>query len=194
MPAAIPIAMVAASAISGAMAKKNSSTQTSTTMPQLDPAYGGLRDLLVKNATSRLTGGGLPEGYETGGIRNINHTYDLIGQSQANSLTARGLGSSPVAGAVDTSRDFGRAGEIAKFQEGLPLVQRQMQNEDFSMANLLLNHGYGQSSTGTTTTSQGGGVQGAFGDIGSMLGFLIATGALKGMGGSSAGASGGLGS
>lgn len=179
MPAAIPIAMVASSAISGALARKGSSTQTSSTMPQVDPVYGGLRDILLKNATSRLTSGGLPEGYETGGVRNINHTYDLIGQNQQNSLTARGLGTSPIAGAVDASRNLGRAGQIADFQTNLPLVQRQLQNEDFGMANNLLSHGYGSTSTGTQNYSQGGGASGAFSDVGSMLGFLMASGAFK---------------
>lgn len=186
MPAAIPIAMVAASAVSGALAKKGSQSQTSSTTPTVAPQFQGLQDLLVKHATDRLTqGSALPAGYETGGIRNINNTFSQIAQSQGNNLTARGLANSPVAGMVDAKRDLARGGQIAQFQEQLPLVQRDMQNQDFSMANTLLNHGYGSTSQGTSTVSQGGGLGGSLSSIGSMLGFLMASGALGKQGGGS---------
>lgn len=171
-----------ASLAGGALANRGSQTQTSSTTPTMDPAYAGLQGQVLKMIQDRLTGGSLPPGYESGGIQNINRSYDLVKQSQANDLTARGLGTSPIAGSVDATRDFRRAGDIGTFQTQLPLVQRQLQNQDLSAASGILGLGRGTTGTSTGTAEGGGGAAGAFGSLAQYLGYLINRGTFKGGG------------
>ena len=174
---AIALALAASSAASGAMANK-SKTATQTSSPTLDPQYGGLQQMLLQSIQKRLgSPSALPEGYETGGIGKINNAFDIIGQTQQNNLTARGLGSSPIAGAVDAKRELGRAGEIGQFQAGLPIVQRQMENENFDLASILLGQGRGMQ---TTQRTPGNAWAGGMGEMGSILGYLYGQGQFGG--------------
>ena len=80
------------------------------------PNYGPLHGLILDMMRKRLTGSTDLSGYTAQGLQDTNHTFDLIGQSQGNDLTARGLGTSPVAGAVNATRENARGGAIARFQ------------------------------------------------------------------------------
>lgn len=165
------LAQLGLSAASGAMGDKQSSTSTS--MPQLDPAFaplqGGLLQLMMQRLQSQ---DGLPPGYENRGLRDINRTHELTAQRNANNLTARGLGQSPIAGAVEGRAENNRTSDIVQFQESLPILARQFQNEDLMHALSILGMGRGQSNNSTQTS--GGGWGGALSSAGSMLGLMMA--------------------
>ena len=173
----IPLAVAGGSALAGYFGNRNKSQQDTTrTLP---PELRQLNEIIQQQIRSRLQGSSaLPAGYETSGIRNINNTFDLAGQGLANTLTARGLGTSPIAGAADTRMTLGRAGEISRFQENLPGLERQFRNEDLGIASQLINAGRGVSTTGTQT--YGGGAAGSVENLAQMLGYFYGTGAFGG--------------
>lgn len=182
-PLLIPAITAGASLIGGLFKKKQTQASTSTMAPTLDPAFGPLQSTIMNQVMARLKGGG-PDlsGYAGSGVADINHTFDLIKQSQGNNLTARGLASSPVAGVVDANRDMARGGEIARFQNSLPLLSRELQNQDLGFAANFLNAGRGTTSTSTGSATGGGGLAGGFENLAGMLGYLISTGKLGGNG------------
>lgn len=193
---ALPLAIQGISSFMNNKAgNKNKNTQTSTqtsaqtSAPTVNPEYSPLQKMLIDRATASLgSPTSLPRGYEEGGIRTINKTYDLAGQSLGNSLTARGLGGSAIAGAGESRLASGRASDIVQFQSQLPLVQRQLQQEDLANAMSMLNFGMGRTNTGTntgtgTSTSQSnsGSPWGAgLGSIGQVLGFMYGNGSFGG--------------
>lgn len=178
LPLLLPLLGLGASALGGFFGSKSKQAQTSTTTPTLDPAYGPLQSLILQNVTKRLSSPtGLPEGYEAGGIKNINNVYDLVNQNLQNSLTSRGLARSPVAGVADEALQTRRAGDIGTFQTSLPLVARNLQDQDLGFATSLLGYGRGSTTTGTGAVSAGGGIGGASTNLAGLLGYLLATGA-----------------
>lgn len=156
--------------------KTQKSTFNNTTSTSVSPQGNALNDQLMKMITSRLTASSaLPAGYEEGGIKDINHVFDVINQSKNANLTARGLSDSPVA-AIGT--DDARGGQIANFTSGLPLVERGLRNEDMDFASRLFAlqpRTTTQTGTGTNTTP-GNMLGGGFSDLASMLGFLMGQG------------------
>lgn len=166
-----PIAVSGLSALGGYLSSKSKSKTT----PTLDPAYLPLRGQALQLLTKRLQSGADLTGYGASGAQNINHTFDVMKQSQDNNLTARGLSTSPVAAAVDATRDNARAGQLTTFRNGLPLLQRQLQADDFGLANQLMWGGRGTETTGES----GGGAAGSVEGIAAMLGYLQAIGAFK---------------
>ena len=78
--------------------------------------------------------GGLPAGYETGGIQRINSTYDTIRGNLTNRLAASGQstagGSNNAQKIVLGNLEGARGGSIADFQTSLPEVARQREMED----------------------------------------------------------------
>jgi hypothetical protein len=172
----LPLAGLAASALGGFFGNK-SKTTTSTNKPTLDPKFGPLQSLLLEQTMGRLKDGGMPKGYETGQIGEINNTFDLIGQKQGNDLTARGLGSSPIAGNVDANRELQRGGSIVQMQRQIPQMARDNQLQDLLMSMNLLGQGRGSTST---STDPGNPMGGAFGNFASMLGLLMGRGQLGG--------------
>lgn len=181
MPAIIPfIPLIAAgvSAAGGYLANKG--TQTSSQAPAFDPASQGLRGQVASILSGRLADGSLPTGYETTGIQGINRAYDSADARSTADLTARGLASSPIASAVAGRSNVARAGEIGGLRTQLPLIARQLQNQDISSADAFANAGRG--TTGTGTTASGGGPAGAFTNLAQMLGYLTAKGSFRGQG------------
>jgi hypothetical protein len=166
------LAGVGLSALGGAL--PNTASQTGTSMPTLDPAYGPLQSLLLQQTLARLNSGG-PDmaGYTAGGMQNINKAYGLVGQSLDNSLTSRGLAGSPIAGAGDAKLQTGRAGDLANFQNTIPLLKDQYQQQALQQATGLLTQGRGTTSTGSQTS--GGGWAGAATNLAQMLGYLYGT-------------------
>jgi hypothetical protein len=138
--------------------------------------------MLRSRAEQRLRRSLDMSGYEANGISDINSTFDPIEMSVNNSLTSRGLGTSPVAGAADATLGAARGGSIAQFLNTIPDRRRQMENEDFDAARMF----YATRPMGTTTTQKGtvinpGNVAaGAFGSAGEMLAYLAGKGLLGG--------------
>lgn len=169
----------------------SNNTNTVTSTPTLDPAYKSLQDMILPSITKRLSNpGGLPAGYLENGIQNINETYRDVGMGLNNDLTARGLATSPIAGSVDMGLQRGRATDIAKFRNSSEMMGREMENEDLATALSILNFGKGQTttSTGSGTVTGPAGTTGSplaagFGDLSTMLGWLIGSGAFNKGGG-----------
>lgn len=171
-----PLALLALSGLSALGGALSSKTKQTTT-PVLPAAYTPLQNTILQQMQARLTSpSALPAGFETGGIGAINRTYDLVGQGLANSLTARGLGSSPVAAAGETNAALRRAGDISTFRAGLPLIERELRTNDLNDAVRLLSISQGHQTVGTS----GGGLAGSMSNLAGMLGFLLATGQLGG--------------
>ncbi len=200
-PLALPLLGMGISAISGMFGRKNTQQQTNTntnthnnvasSTPTLAPQYEGIQNAIMPMIMKRLSGStGLPAGVAERGIADIGRTHDLVKQRSDNNLTSRGLGTSPVAAHVDAIGERARAGDIADFHAKTPMMEREFQNDDLAQAMTLMNFGKGTTSTsagagtgtggGTGTGTSGGGIGGAMGDVGSMLGFLIGQGAFGG--------------
>jgi hypothetical protein len=172
----IPAITAAGSALSGWLSnRKQTNTQTAT--PTLDPAYSGIQGMLLKQIQDRMAKpSALPAGYEAGQIGQINNTYGLVQQGLDNRMTARGLGSSPIAGAGETNLAMARAGDISKMQAGLPLLERQMQDQDLNLALQMMNTGRGQQATSTTP---GNAAAGGLTSMANMLAYLYGQGAFS---------------
>jgi hypothetical protein len=168
--------MVAASAVSGALANRKKTT-TQTTTPTMAPEYGPIQAALIQNIMSRLNQpSALPRGYEGSQARNINSTFNLAGQNLANRMTARGLGSSPVAAAGAATMESGRAGQMATMQASLPLLERQLRDQDLAAGQSLMAFGRGGTTTGTTPSDM---VAGGFTSGADMLAYLYGKGAFN---------------
>jgi hypothetical protein len=160
-----------ASIAGGALANRASQTTT----PTMDPAYSGLQGQILKLIQSRLATPLDTSGYTANGVSTINKSYDLAKQAGDNNLSARGLSTSPVAATVDTTRQTAQAGDVARFQNSVPLLARESQGADLSQAAGLLGLGRGS----TTTGESGGGAAGSFENLATYLGYLQGTGAFK---------------
>jgi hypothetical protein len=139
------------------------------------PEYGPLQQLMIQRATDKLRNPtGLPAGYETGGINAINDTFDTGQQTLENTLSARGLSRSPIGGTPLARMQGNRLSSISNFRTNLPLVQRQLQQEDQASAFDLLRLGNGSTSTFNTSGNAAGGTMEG---LAQMLGFLYGQGA-----------------
>lgn len=183
MPAAlIPIALMAASAIGGAMANKNRSS-TSSSMPQLDPQYQPLQNLILPSIISRLQQpSGVPAGFVETNTKAINDTFDNASMDLNNRLRARGLSTSPIAANAESKLVSRRAGEIARMKTQVPLLEQELQRQSLMDALSVLGLGRGQSST--MTEFGPGRMSNSISGMAQMLGFLYGSGAFgKGIGG-----------
>lgn len=169
----IPLALMGGSIVGGWLSGRGR-TNTSSTSTTLPTEMGPLQQMLINRATDRLrTGSALPAGYETGGIKSINDTFSMGQQSLENTLSARGLSRSPIGGTPLTRMEGQRLGTIGNFRAGLPLLNRQLQQEDESGIMQMLANARGVSSTGTTPSNRAGG---AADSLAQMLGFLYGQG------------------
>jgi len=71
-------------------------------------------------------------GYTTQGLQSINSGADMKRRAMENIMAAKGLSYSPAAAHATGRVESGRIGEQVNFMNSLPLLQRQMQNEDLS--------------------------------------------------------------
>lgn len=182
----IPLALSGASFLGGLLSnrpKTSNSSYNNTTTQSLAPGASGLNDQLLEMIRGRLSApSALPTGYQERGIQDINRVFALTDQNRNANLTARGLSTSPVA-AIDSNS--ARAGEISRFNTSLPLVDRDLRNQDMDFASRLF------ALQPRTTTSSGTGTQtqpgnmlgGGLDSLGSMLGLLMGQGAFGGLGG-----------
>jgi hypothetical protein len=196
-PLALPLILGGASFLGGMFGgkkqKTTSSSQSSGTSsnsmtPTLAPEYSPLQKTLLPMIQQRLMNPqALNPAYERSGIKQINRTYDLAGQSLGNSLAARGMSRSGMAGNAEGRLAGGRAGDIVNFQESLPILADQQRQQDVSNAMNLMQMGRGYNTTGThtgtqtgtSTTGGGGGLGGGLNSLTDMLGFMYGSGMIK---------------
>jgi len=158
---------------------------TNTAMPTFDPRFQPLLQTLLNRTGSNFNRGSfLPQGFQTNAIEQINAANKGAETNLNASLAARGLGTSPVAAAALGGLQQQRQAQIGDLGVQLPMIERQMQQEDLAnlMATLGLGRGVNQTSTSTsrgtgTTTGQAGG---PLNDIGGLMGYLYASGAFGG--------------
>jgi hypothetical protein len=129
--------------------------ETSTSTPVESGEWTGLRDKLVNMAMQNLSSTTDMGGYTAAGIDKINTSADASKMARDNMLAARGLSASPIAGNADVMGETARAGDIASFENTIPLVQRDMASDDWAKSlQLFAQRPIGKSSTGTSETSQ----------------------------------------
>lgn len=171
----LPALLGAGAGIAGALSNTQGARtgqQTNTTMPVENPAYASLGELLRSRAMQRLNSSMDMSGYEANGIRDINSTFSPISTSVNNSLTSRGLATSPVAGAADATLGAARGSSIAQYLATLPQIQRQMQNEDFSAAAGLYSAAPRGSTQSGTVINPGSAVGSGIGSAAELLAYL----------------------
>jgi hypothetical protein len=161
----------AGGAITGGLlgSRKSSSSQT----PQIDPKYQGLVDALYGKYMDNLNSSTDLTGYEGTGLSNINSAYDLAKLTRQNALTRRGLSTSPVAAAMDTNALNAKSGTVSAFENSLPLLERELKQQDYSNAQDLIGTLMGQQQTSQSGTGLGSGLS----SVGSLFGWLLGQGA-----------------
>lgn len=160
--------------------RKNKSSQTQTTTNTLDPAYSPLQQALLSQTLARLNSpSALPMGFESNGIGKINDTFRTIQQGIGNRAAASGMTGSPGELYAQGNTDMARGGQIADFRTGLPLLERDMRNQDMNFASGVLGQGRYNSTTQGTSTS-GGGLGGGLAGLGGILGFQYGQGGTSG--------------
>jgi len=176
----LPLALSGISFLGGALNNRARQT-TSTTTQALSPEAQGLNTLLMDTIRQRLAGSADLSGYRTQETQNINRTFGNAQTALNADLTARGLSDSPVAGAAISRFQGARAGSIAQLVNSLPLLQRDMQQQDLGLGSHLM--ALQPRTTTTTGTQPGNMLGGGFSDLGSMLGYLVGQGQFGGAGG-----------
>ena len=162
------------------MGKRTQKQTHESTQTPIEPAeYGPLGDKLREIALKRLQSGGLPAGYEEGGLDKISDSYRSIQRNLGDRLTARGIGRSPIGGQAMLQSELGRAGDVARFRRELPLLERQLAIQDFALGQGLFDRRpLGQRSEGEQTTVHS---QDWLSSMGSVLGMLMGGTGLQGI-------------
>jgi hypothetical protein len=102
-----------------------------------------------------LSGGSsLPQGYAENAIRGINESYEGTDQAARNLAARRGL-SGEQTYAIASPANRARAGDIANLRGSLPLLERELQNQDIGITSGLQS-AFGTGQAGTSNTSQYG--------------------------------------
>jgi len=148
----------------------------SSTGPTYAPEFNPLKDRILQMTMQRLATDPDLTGYQSSGISNINRGYRNVGTAQSNNLTARGLSTSPIAGTVDTMRENSRAGDVAGFENQIPLLARQQKMQDLQLGGQVLGFGRGQQ----TQTEEGGGLGGGLTQLAKYMGYLSGAGMFGG--------------
>jgi hypothetical protein len=132
----------------------STTTSLQDVLPFLTNGSGGLGELMRGTIENRLkSGSGLPAGYEQQGIRAVNDSMAGVNTSIQDKLSSAGILGGPGEAALTAIAENARGGKIADFRSSLPLVQRQLQNEDLNLASMLTNmFGKGTRTQGTSTT------------------------------------------
>jgi len=148
---------------SGTSSSTGGGSQSYSNMPVITGQYQGIDELMRGIMTGRLQNpSSLPAGYASTAARGINESYAGADAAARNMAARRGL-SPEQSYAVATPANSARAGALADMRAQLPLLERQMQNEDIGIAQGLQSafgrgeKGQSQSSTwnqGQTSGSQ----------------------------------------
>lgn len=179
---------------------------TSYILPEYDALTGGLRGNLANMYLQRAQS--VPDfmrNYQAQGLENINQSSDALRSNLSSILASRGLSYSPAAATAETGLEGGRISQQLGFQNQLPLVQDQLQQQRLGdLSNFFARLPVGQtggaagtslgdftgtsSGTSTGTTSiPGNMLGGGFGGISSILAYLYGKGGFGGFGGGGGG-------
>lgn len=131
-----------------------SGAQTGTSSPNLDPKSLAFRDQLI-NQYSNLAKPVDMKGYQANGLQDINRNSDMQQTAAQQILASRGLSTSPVSGTAALGIDNQRFGRINEFNNSLPIVANQLNNNNLNAAGSF----FSRIPYGTTTTGQQTGVQ-----------------------------------
>lgn len=148
------------------MSSLSKTIQDMTQTPFLTPEYAGLggsmKSILEGRLASGVNGGPSPfgKGYLSTQTANINDQYGLARKALENRLTASGAAGSP--GPTEAGLGYleaNRGRDVANLRGNLPLLDRQLQDQDLSMAAQLaqvFGLGQKQHTEATTQTTQKG--------------------------------------
>lgn len=151
--------------------------------PVITKQYAPLDELMRGIMTGRLQqGGSLPEGYASTAAQAINQSYEGADQAARNLAASRGL-SGEQTYAIASPAARARAGALAQMRSNLPLLERQMQNEDIGITQGLQS-AFGRGEKGTSwQTGQTTGQQSmpfTAGDLNALMGVLAPPSPYKG--------------
>lgn len=184
MPLAAPvIAAIITSAgatAGGYLASRNRGTQSGSTTPTTAPEYSPLQAMILRQTMDRLRAPIDTSGYEANGLANIGRAGRLAQTNLENTLTARGLNASPVAASGAATLEAERSGQVAQFQNSIPLLVDSLRQQRLNSAAGILSQGRGTTTTGTLTSDYGGGAGGAFTNLAAYLGYLQGKGVFGG--------------
>jgi hypothetical protein len=118
----------------GTSSMQGGSRSNYSNRPVITEEYAPIDQLMRGLMTGRLSGGSsLPAGYASNAARGINESYEGADAAARNMAARRGLsGEQSYAVASPVAR--ARAGALADMRGNLPLLERQMQNEDIAIA------------------------------------------------------------
>lgn len=114
-----------------------STTRTSTNYnqtPTYDPATEGLRQQLIQAQQSNLGKDIDLSGYQSQGLQTINQGYDAANKALQQTLSARGLTYSPMAGSASAALGTQRIGAGIQFQNQIPLLAQQLYQQKLQSA------------------------------------------------------------
>lgn len=127
--------------------------------PVITAQYQPLDELMRGIMTGRLSGGSsLPAGYASTAARGINESFEGADAAARNMAARRGL-SGEQTYAVASPANRARAGALADMRANLPLLERQMQNEDIGITQGLQS-AFGTGQAGTSSQYSSGSNQG----------------------------------
>ena len=126
----------------------------SSMTPTITGNYQGIDALMRNIMQGRLSSpSSLPAGYASNQARAINQSYEGADQAARNMAASRGL-SGEQSYAIASPANRARAGALADMRGNIPLLERQMQNEDVQLAaNLQKMFGTGQDTTSSQWSS-----------------------------------------
>ena len=137
----------------------NTGTSSNQITHNLSPFQKQLASLFTGGATNLYNQAADMSGYRTAGLQQINQGSDLANQVIKNTLASKGLAYSPLATSAETQNQLSRIGQGNQFLSGIPLLQRQLQEQslgDLMKAFSTLPTDVSQTGTTTGTTNQTG--------------------------------------
>lgn len=121
--------------------------------PFITGEYKGMGDLLRQGMMRRLqSGSALPAGFEAQQLQKINSGFDAAKVAAENRMAETGQTGGPASAAVAEQGELARAAAGNDLRTQIPMLERQLSNEDMNMASLLMDRfGKGQEGTSDTT-------------------------------------------
>lgn len=113
---------------------KGSSNTNYSQTPTYDPAAESLRQQLINSQIGNLNKDTDLSGYTSQGLQTINQGYDAANNALQQTLAARGLSYSPLAGASTAALGTQRIGAGINFQNQVPLLQQQLLQQKLASA------------------------------------------------------------
>lgn len=143
-----PTSSSSSTSSSGTSATKGSQNSQFMNQPFTLPGYIPLENLNRDIVYGRLVNNSLPEGYKNEGLRNIGQAGQVAARSLEDALISRGLGGRTGAGLDVLGSSI--AGQQSSFMNELPMLQRDLQNQDLALSQGLIG-AFGQGQTGRSS-------------------------------------------